>query len=845
MAEAVSPDQRYVLTGGWDGTLRLWSVERGELVREFAQLSIPLAGTCFSDDTTQLWTTSGVRLMRWDLKTGRRIDVVLPESDLRSWAWSPNLRFACTDSFAGRPQEFYLKFWSLDQRRVTARTRTPLRGKLSALGISADGRFCAAQVNDTMTGGFAVSQKGDTIFRGLLQSGECTYTRWNTETGEQAGEFRAQDVNSGPGTRSLSLSRDGRFALAMQLVPDVNLYDFQHHRRAILHDTATGGFDADSGGGPRTVEARLSKDGAEAVISRFDGRVEFWDAQAPRLLRMLQLREILDPICLTPNKRMLIGGIASTHTEEWWEGGVRKPNRGWNSKTLGVWDAETGRKLHELRGHSGPLTRAACDPEERYAASASTDGTTRIWNLETGKEVVQFISFANGEWIAVTPQGYYTASLNGDAYLNVRAGSKITGIEPYRSTFYQPAVVEAALRLGDSERAVSEVLGCKTSCTTIADMPDMEPPYLTVKYPEDGDTLSSADTTLAFHVEDRHVPIQSIKVYVNGRPITGIPTRGSGDARGGIQLDIPAGKQSLDLKVPIRLDEGTNLITIAAVGRSEAVDSVRVFVLSADRLPARMEMDTVWILAVGVNQYEDKRLRDLSYCVNDAQGIVRSFERQEGQTCRKVMSLVISDAGPLKPTFETIVDNIEFLHQAREEDLAVLFLAGHGVSDTYGDFYFLPTDAEVTAPHEFKKSKAISGAMLQAAVEVPARRFVFMDACHSGEVGVDLVKLARAFKDDRVLILTSSEGSKPSEESDSLKHGLFTYALIRGLDGEADITGADARVSAMELIAYVSDKVNTLTKRRQNPVFWAPGGLSNFTVAVARPAAESGLCIVP
>jgi len=248
-----------------------------------------------------------------------------------------------------------------------------------------------------------------------------------------------------------------------------------------------------------------------------------------------------------------------------------------------------------------------------------------------------------------------------------------------------------------------------------------------------------------------------------------------------------------------------------------------------------MEMDTVWILAVGVNKYQDKKLPSLKYCQNDAQGMIQAFQAQEGKTCQKVMSLCISDAGPKKPTYETIVDNIGFLQQAAEHDLVILFLAGHGVNDAHGDFYFLPSDAEVTGPQEFKKSKAISGAQLQTAVDVSARRFVFVDACHSGDVGVDLVKLAREFKDNRVLIMTSSEGTKPSEEADSLKHGLFTYAMIRGLEGDADKVEVDGKVSAIELTAYVSERVMTLTRHRQNPVFWAPGGLSNFVVAMNTP----------
>jgi hypothetical protein len=356
----------------------------------------------------------------------------------------------------------------------------------------------------------------------------------------------------------------------------------------------------------------------------------------------------------------------------------------------------------------------------------------------------------------------------------------------------------------------------------------MEPPFLSVKYPEDGDTLKTVDTTIAFHVEDRRNLITSVRVFVNGRAIRGSQS----DNPEGMRLDIPRDAKTLDLKVPVRLDEGDNLVTIAALGKSEALDTLHVFVVPKEKAGVAMDIDTVWILAVGVNKYQDKRLQSLKYCVTDAQGVVRSFEAQEGTACRKVMSRVISDTGPLKPTAANIIDNLRFLHQAGPGDLAVLFLAGHGMKNDRGDFYFLPADAQMLGPGAFELSRAVAGSQLQWAMESPARRFVIVDACHSGDVGLDLVKLAREFKDNRVLIMASSEGNKPSEEADSLKHGLFTYALIKGLEGDADIVGSDGKISAMELITYVSDRVSTLSKQRQNPVFWVPGGLSNFIVAV-------------
>jgi WD40 repeat protein len=823
LAASLSPNGHQVLVGGSDGKLRLLDLESGQVVREYGPTAYTTQQTAFVPDGNVIRVAAWDRIWTWDMRTGRRLETILPGDSGNNWHFSPDMNFGLGLDDAGNRRESSLRFWSLDRRKTIDRKPHRILGFVtSAWAFSDDGRYCVVQTNDSTC---AREANIDLACEGI-------YTRWDMRTGREAGRFTAEDVAT-VGGRDLAVSADGRYALGKRCMADVDFYDFTTNRKTVLHDTAVGRFDPDGYGGGMAGDIVLSSDGREAVVSRRDGTVEFWDTQIPRITRSFRLDEVPDTFILTPDKRLLIGHIVHSFVTDWRLGKARRRISRAFGKSFAAWDTQTGKLLREFVGHDGWLNgEPTLSPDGRYLASTSTDGTARLWNRETGKEVLQFISFLNGEWIAVTPEGYYTASVNGDAFLNVRTGSKITGIEPYRSTFYQPAVVEAALRLGDSEAAISEVLGCKDTCITIADLPDMEPPLLSVTHPGNGDTLLTVDTTLVFHVEDRNSLIKAVRVYVNGRPIAGNPNRGMEEVRSGIRLDIPEGKKSLDLAIPLRLDNGDNLITITALGKAEGVDSLHIYASVAGAFPEQVEVDTVWILAVGVNKYQDKKLRSLNYCVNDAQAIVRAFKRQEGVTCRGVMSMCLSDVGPKKPTVKTIVDNLGFLHQAKERDLAVLFLAGHGANDADGEFYFLPSDAEVVAPNEFNTSKAVSSVMLESAVEVAARRFVFMDACHSGDWGVDLMKIARTFKDDRVLILMSSEGNKPSEESDSLKHGFFTYALIRGLDGDADLTGFDGRVTAMELIAYVSDCVAKLTRQQQNPVFWAPGGLTDYVVAI-------------
>jgi WD40 repeat protein len=102
-------------------------------------------------------------------------------------------------------------------------------------------------------------------------------------------------------------------------------------------------------------------------------------------------------------------------------------------------------EVFPLLGHSSGINSVAFSPDGMQVISGSGDGTVRIWDVSTGKEIAQFISFNDGEWIVITPEGYYNSSPNGEKYLNVRVGNNFYGIDQYRDTFYKPDIVEARL----------------------------------------------------------------------------------------------------------------------------------------------------------------------------------------------------------------------------------------------------------------------------------------------------------------------------------------------------------------------------------------------------------------
>jgi WD40 repeat protein len=96
-------------------------------------------------------------------------------------------------------------------------------------------------------------------------------------------------------------------------------------------------------------------------------------------------------------------------------------------------------------GHSSYVESVAFSPNGKQILSGSFDNTTRLWDTATGEELVQIVSFDDGEWVCVTPDGYYNASSNGDQYLNMRVGSTVYSIDRYRSALFKPELVAERL----------------------------------------------------------------------------------------------------------------------------------------------------------------------------------------------------------------------------------------------------------------------------------------------------------------------------------------------------------------------------------------------------------------
>ena len=158
----------------------------------------------------------------------------------------------------------------------------------------------------------------------------------------------------------------------------------------------------------------------------------------------------------------------------------------------------------------------------------------------------------------------------------------------------------------------------------------------------------------------------------------------------------------------------------------------------------------------------------------------------------------------------------------------IIFFAGHGLASTDGEqLYLLPQDGD----SDLLARTAISREEIFQLVSKlkPKNVTVFFDACYSGvsrdeETLLDSARPLMIVADDQdtpenFTIFSASQLDQISSGLKEAKHGIFSYYLMKGLEGNAD-SNNDKKITNGELIAYLDENVSQKASelgRQQNP----------------------------
>ncbi|MGH9720245.1 MAG: caspase family protein [Bryobacteraceae bacterium] len=254
------------------------------------------------------------------------------------------------------------------------------------------------------------------------------------------------------------------------------------------------------------------------------------------------------------------------------------------------------------------------------------------------------------------------------------------------------------------------------------------------------------------------------------------------------------------------------LLTVtAALAQQPSRDLV--FEAAGDQAPPRVSIPRSYALVIGVSKYP-KLVPEaqLLYAERDADEIYSTLISPEGGNFQNVRRLI----GP-KATLANIRKELEewLPSVTGPDDRVLVYFAGHGYVDR-GKAYLAPYDLDPAAIAATGYPMETLGRIFAGKIK-GKWKVLLTDACHSGAIdpNADAPTLNRTLSslDPSLFSFTASRDREVSYEHSSWGggHGVFTYYVKAGLEGEADESG-DGIVTADELVEYVRRNVREATK---------------------------------
>jgi WD40 repeat protein len=323
-------------------------------------------------------------------------------------------------------------------------------------------------------------------------------------------------------------------------------------------------------------------------------------------------------------------------------------------------------------------------------------------------------------------------------------------------------------------------------------------------------TASQKMSKVTLEITQNASEVTELKIYQNSKLI---------------KIEPNQGKSMYQVEVSLTNSFGEQNYFYAAASSKAGIESEKVK-FTINYKGATEAKPKLFLLTIGIDKYKNPKY-NLNYAQADADGVAKMITLKSQSLFKEIIPYTIRNEKATKATIYAALEQIKL--KALEQDMIVVYYAGHGVmsggTDKEKEFFIVPHDVtQLYGRDEMLFEKAISAADLKKyAQAINAQKQVFiLDACQSAGALGALEEQSRGAAEEKAIAqlarstgtfwITSTGSDQFASEFAKLGHGIFTYALLEGIGGAADVN-KDQRLTIRELSTYIENKVPELSEQ--------------------------------